>query len=84
MSAESTFFFTGSLSEQGSDPLRRGKSTNEIDSTPKGQTPVRRGSDNKAVHEFRTHPTASSLHDASHPRVDRYGVADPFYCSADE
>jgi len=30
-----------SLSEKGSDPLRRGQKTNEIDSPPKGQTPFR-------------------------------------------
>jgi tetratricopeptide (TPR) repeat protein len=33
-----------SLSEKGSDPLRRGQETNEIDSPPKGQTPFRIGS----------------------------------------
>jgi len=33
-----------SLSEKGSDPLRRGQDTNEIDSPPKGQTPFRIGS----------------------------------------
>jgi Na+-translocating ferredoxin:NAD+ oxidoreductase subunit G len=33
-----------SLSEKGSDPLRRGQKTNEIDSPPKGQTPFRIGS----------------------------------------
>src|SRR6056297_2819800 len=33
-----------SLSEKGSDPLRRGKKAPEIDSPPKGQTPFRIGS----------------------------------------
>jgi putative transcription antitermination factor YqgF len=32
-----------SLSEKGSDPLRRGQKPNEIDSPPKGQTPFRIG-----------------------------------------
>jgi hypothetical protein len=35
---------TKSLSEKGSDPLRRGKKPNEIDSPLKGQTPFRIGS----------------------------------------
>jgi len=33
-----------SLAEKGSDPLRRGQNTNEINSPPKGQTPFRIGS----------------------------------------
>ncbi len=37
-----------SLSEKGSDPLRRGQETNEIDSPPKGQTPFRIGSESRA------------------------------------
>src|SRR6056297_2652167 len=36
---------TKSLSEKGSDPLRRGKKTPEIGSPPKGQTPFRIGSE---------------------------------------
>jgi|GEM_PF-6764162 len=32
------------LSEKGSDPLRQGPITHEIDLPPKGQTPFRRGS----------------------------------------
>ncbi len=32
-----------SLSEKGSDPLRRGQTASEIDSSPKGQTPFRTG-----------------------------------------
>jgi len=35
---------TQSLSEKGSDPLRRGQKPNQIDSPPKGQTPFRIGS----------------------------------------
>ncbi len=35
---------TESLSEKGSDPLRRGQKLNENDSPPKGQTPFRAGS----------------------------------------
>ncbi len=37
-------FDTQSLSEKGSDPLRRDKKINEIDSPPKGPTPFRIGS----------------------------------------
>ncbi len=36
--------FTQSLSEKGSDPLRRGQKLNENDPPPKGQTPFRTGS----------------------------------------
>jgi hypothetical protein len=36
-----------SLSEKGSDPLRRGQSPHEIDSPPKGQTPFRIGSESE-------------------------------------
>jgi hypothetical protein len=43
-SALSMRILVKSLSEKGSDPLRRGKKTNEIDSPPKGQTPFRIGS----------------------------------------
>jgi hypothetical protein len=36
-----------SLSEKGSDPLRRGRKHDEINSPPKGQTPFRMGSKSK-------------------------------------
>src|SRR5688572_8496384 len=38
-----------SLSEKGSDPLRRGQKLHENDSPPKGQTPFRIGSKNHQV-----------------------------------
>jgi len=52
--AEELFFrgilqgFFQSLSEKGSDPLRHGPKTNEIDLPPKGQTPFRIGSQSQA------------------------------------
>ncbi len=39
----STISDSESLSEKGSDPLRRGKNPREVDSPPKGQTPFRTG-----------------------------------------
>ena len=44
-----------SLSEKGSDPLRRGQKTIEIDSLPKGQTPFRIGSKSAVERASRMH-----------------------------
>jgi acyl-coenzyme A synthetase/AMP-(fatty) acid ligase len=66
-----------SLSEKGSDPLRRGRKTNEIDSPPKGQTPFRIGTKERNVAEVaetfgsglsKTHETLGEF---------RYGGAAP-------
>ncbi len=73
-----------SLSEKGSDPLRRGQELNENDSPPKGQTPFRTGSKNTVNAELAksesqtSDPTQellavetakSSIHDGMQPSV---------------
>ncbi len=67
---------TKSLSEKGSDPLRRGQKTNEIDSPPKGQTPFPIGSKSTPTQPLPTSPNPTLINlDAltSQQLVDRLG-----------